>query len=294
MNSPVLAPANDQGLTTADLEEIRAGLETTLAERGLRLSPVPVTLARAADMHFIAPDAALDKTIEMIAASGAVLVIPDYQEFDPSELVDEDDSSDVEPHPAVMQALDAAGQYEGQLCRIALYWSMDGILCCWLASASWTEELQRDYDRATLAAGDEESLNDEAQREATGSEVRRIVAELMENPAYRSAPRNKRAAVARNLIPEPNSEAGFYALRALSRHDTDEAARLTLDIRSRFDEIALSLVQNRRWIMACTAAERKQAAQSYLSEVADGWCMPATLATELRDRAMELGRKPQR
>lgn len=294
MNSPAFAPVNDQGLTTADLEEIREGLETTLSERGLRLSPVPVTLARRADMHFIAPDASLDKTIEMIAASGTVLVIPDYQEFDPSELVDEDDSSDGEPHPAVIQALDTASQYEGQLCRVALYWSMDGILCCWFASASWTEELQRDYDRATLAAGDEESLNDEARLEATASEVRRIVAELMENPTYRSAPRNKRAAVARNLIPEPNSEAGYYALSALSRRDTDEAARLTLDIRSRFDEIALSLMQHRRWIMACTAAERKQAAQSYLSEVADGWCMPATLATELRDRAMELGRKPQR
>lgn len=42
--------------------------------------------------------------------------------------------------------------------------------------------------------------------------------------------------------------------------------------------------------MACTAAERKQAAQSYLPEVADGWCMLATFATKLRGLAIELGR----
>lgn len=293
MNSSLLEiePDNGHVLTTADLVRIQADLESVLAERGLRLSPVAVTVPRAADMHFIAPDAPLDKTVEMIAASDTVLVIPHYQEFDPAELAGEGSSPTLEQHRSVAKVLAVAGQYDGQLCRIALYWSMDGILCCWLGSASWLDQLQRDYDAATLAAADEEATNDEAQQETTAGEIRRTVAELMENPAYRSAARNKRAAVARNLISDPNSEVGFYALRALSRSDTDEAARLTLEIRSRFDEIALSLGKDRRWVMACTSAERKQAAQSYLSEVADGWCMPATLATELRDRALEIIRK---
>ncbi len=78
-------------------------------------------MPRAVDIHFIAPDAPLDKTVEMIAASDTVLVILHYQEFDPAELADEDGSPTFEKHLSVAKVLDAAGRYEGQHCRIALY-----------------------------------------------------------------------------------------------------------------------------------------------------------------------------
>ncbi|MFC4430960.1 hypothetical protein [Citricoccus alkalitolerans] len=283
-------------LTTSDLEQLRARLPDLLAASGLRLSPAPVTLARSADLYFMADNATPEAMLDVIATTSD-LVFAEYEDFDPLELLPSDDDGDpVEPasHPIVDRLLKAAAKREGELCRVTLRWAMSGLLCEWIATAAWVRELRDGLEKALEAAIAATEEDRGTQRELEKLEIQRLTDQMMEDPNFRATPPHKRGTLAKALVPEM-SEADPWtqelALRSIRSRASDETMRRDNDIRSRLDEIAESLVQSDAWSQARTAAAQRQAALQHLTRVADGWRMSNQLAADLKDRAMDLYRQ---
>lgn len=280
---------NGRDLTTSDLEYLRERFPTLLSEHGLQLRTVAAT--RAADIYFSAADTPPEEAAAIAAASGSVLTFLECESFEPDVLLE--DAPDPETHPDVAKILTSAAKRKGQTCRLTLHWATNGLLCSWEANAAWAETFRHSIRKAATDAATSRTENYAADFAGRKVTAERIISELMADTRFRGAPPRQRMAVAKGLVPVSEDADGSRALALghLSSRDAAETMRLTVDIKSRMDEIAADLAATPKWAKTSLASARKALAHECLIEITGGWCMPTPLAVALRDRTLEFSEK---
>jgi hypothetical protein len=240
-------------------------------------------------MYFSAWNTSPEAAADIAAATGSVLVFPEYEFFEPDELL-ETNTPDPDVNADVAKVLTSATKKAGELCGLSLHWAVNGLLCSWQATAAWVEGYKVALNK--ISEDDAHTRRQEHEDDSSSriAAANRIIVELMADPQFRAAPPRQRIAVAKGLVPIPEGgdRSRDLAIALLSGRDAAETMRLTLDLKSRMDELAAGLAATPEWKKTALARARKSLAQEYLAQVTEGWNMPAPLAETLRDRAADL------
>lgn len=274
-------------LTTADLERIRDTLPALSAQHGLKIGPSGI--ARPADMYFVAADTSLDQALEAAVATGAAMVFPEYEEFDPEDLISDD--PDAIENPDVAKIMASVARHKGKITQVSVHWATAGLLCSWQAEAAWVEQTKEKIKVAVGKAGSFKMQQFADQQATKRVKAEKLVEELMSDPQFRASPARERIAVAKAILPISENDRDTtrdLALAYVSSRAAAESVRLELEIKKNLDQIATELAATAEWAMTPLARPRKTLASQHLLKITDGWSMPPALAEVLRDRAAQL------
>lgn len=184
-------------------------------------------------------------------------------------------------------------KYKGRIGQVSVAFAANSVVHFWEHRTAWYREWHDlAVDPASRPGGEED---DEAWQRSQ-EEVERLAGELADaivaDPGFRSAQRNRRQDVARQVIPKgTESSVAWHAVhQAMAQVDRMALERYE-QLDDRLDELATELLASPEYQRASSPGGRKQVAERFLVPHGDGFRPPPRVRDELYARAQQLARQ---
>jgi hypothetical protein len=273
----------DEEYTTAGLETLLGAIPDRLRGAGVAVSPVHFTGLRQPDMLFHHPEAPLADVLELIGISRprAVFLAPNL--FDSEQVVERPEGE----LPDLDALLRKASQRDGEVVGLTMTWVLDGMICTWLASARWCEQLIDEAEIIVEAAQGIDDIDRGLRWKQNREQLARCKAMILADAGFRRATVNKRTTVAKTLlaaqgevIEDPWLER--HLLKEVRQAAAIEVSQHEQNLDSQIPDIAERLIASDLWVNVRTQGQQMTAVAQFIIEVADGWMLSELFRKQVR------------
>ncbi|APF32856.1 hypothetical protein BO218_00465 [Microbacterium paludicola] len=260
-----------------------------LEEVGVSASPALYLQMREPDVEFVHPLATIDQVLELLRITAPRFAFVYLHFFDP-QLAARGQDRDV---PEVVEMLDRARAYEGDLFRVDVTWMAGGVISTWSAFVDWYDTLLEDAEIATEAAKGIREIDLDARRQRSGELFARLRTLIMADTGFRKATVNKRTTIAKLLIAAQAErfEDPWLENRLLQDLRQEATIEVTLQEQQHEDEIenlAAQIVASNYWVNVGTQSKQKAAIAAFMLDVSDGWMLTESFLSRVRSAVLDI------